>query len=302
MTRRGLVLFAAMGIIWGLPYVLIKVAVGALAPATLVFLRTAIGALLLAPVAWHRGQLRALWPYWRPLLAYTFVELAVPWVLLSTAEQRLPSSLSGLLVAAVPLVGALLARGWADHQPLGRRGVAGLVLGLAGVGCLVGFNVTGGDAVSMVFVGFVVLGYAAGPLILSARLRDAPALGVVAGSLALCALAYAPYGLSHLPARAPSWRVDASVAVLGVACTALAFVLFFALITEVGPVRATVITYINPAVAVLLGVAFLHEDFGLATAVGFALILTGSYFATRARRTPATIASGMTPAATVAEP
>ncbi|HSS09748.1 MAG TPA: EamA family transporter, partial [Acidimicrobiales bacterium] len=280
MTRRGSLLFGAMCVIWGIPYLLIKVAVRDFSPGTLVFCRTGIGALLLLPIAAARGELRPVVPRWRPLVAYTVVELAVPWVLLSKAEQRLPSSLTGLLVAAVPMVGAVFAWSLGDRDRLGARGYVGLLVGLAGVAALVGFDVSGASGTSVALMAIVVLGYATGPLILARRLGDLPPLGVVAASLGLCALGYAPYGLTHLPPVTPPGRVLAAVLVLGVVCTALAFVLFFYLIAEVGPVRATVITYVNPAVAVVLGVTFLDETFGLAAGIGFALILAGSFLAT----------------------
>lgn len=280
MTRRGLLLFGAMCVIWGIPYLLIKVAVRDFAPATLVFFRTGIGAVLLVPVAAARGELRPVLARWRPLIAYTVVELAIPWVLLSTAEKRLSSSLSGLLVAAVPMVGAALLWSSGKRQALGRRGLVGLVLGLAGVAGLVGFDVSGASVASVAMVAVVVVGYASGPLILARFLGGSSGLGVVASSLGLCALVYAPFALTRLPAATPPARVLAAVVVLGVICTALAFMLFFHLIAEVGPVRATVITYVNPAVAVVLGVVFLHEHFGIATAVGFVLILAGSFLAT----------------------
>ena len=273
-----------MGVIWGIPYFLIKVAVQDFSPATLVFARTGIAALVLVPLAARRGELTPVLARWRPLLVYSAVEIAGPWVLLSSAERRLPSSLSGLLVAAVPLVGAAVAWSLGGHDPLGRRGVTGLVVGLVGVGVLVGFNVSGAQLGAVVMVAGVVVGYAAGPIILARRLADLPVLGVVAASLGISAVAYAPFALTELPPASTPAHVLVAVAVLGVICTALAFVLFFKLIGEVGPVRAVVITYVNPAVAVLLGVAFLHESFGVATAAGFVLILAGSVLATRSRR------------------
>jgi drug/metabolite transporter (DMT)-like permease len=273
-----------MCVVWGIPYLLIKVAVRDLQPATLVFFRTGIGAALLVPFAVGRHQLGWLRDRWKPLVIYTVIEIAIPWVLLSTAEQRLPSSLSGLLVAAVPLVGAVASRAVADREALGARGVSGLLIGLLGVAALVGLDVGTADIGSVAIVGVVVVGYAIGPLILAHALGDLPSLGVVAASLGLCALGYAPYALTHLPARTPSAHVIAAIVVLGVVCTGAAFVLFFHLIAEVGPVRAVVITYVNPAVAVLLGVAFLGEAFSTGTAIGFALILTGSYLATRPAR------------------
>jgi drug/metabolite transporter (DMT)-like permease len=274
------VLFVAMGIIWGIPYLLIKVAVRDVDPVVLVFARTAIGAILLLPVAAARGNLRPLLPRWRALLAYTLVEVAIPWVLLSRAEESLSSSLSGLLIAAVPLVGAAVARLSGHRESLGRRGLTGLAIGLAGVAVLLGFDVSAGDAGAAALVGVVVAGYALGPAIVARSFHDLPSLGVVSVSLLLCAVGYAPLALRDVPSHVPA-RVLLAVAVLGVVCTALAFVVFFALIAEVGPVRATVITYLNPAVAVVLGVSFLHERFSPATGAGFVLILVGSYLAAR---------------------
>jgi len=281
MSRRGWLLFAAMAVIWGIPYLLIKVAVGELAPASLVLLRTTVAATILAPLAIARGDIRPLLPRWRWVLAYTFVEVAAPWILLSDAERRLSSSLAGLLIAGVPLVGALLV--WligGDDRPDPRR-VIGLIVGLIGVGLVVGLDVATDDLFAVGEVGLVVIGYAIGPMIVTKRLQGSPAVGVVAASLALTALAYAPLGIAQLPAHVPSAAVLASVAILGSVCTAVAFLLFFALIAEVGPVRSTVITYFNPAVAIVLGVLLLHEAFTAGIAIGFTLIAAGSFFATR---------------------
>jgi drug/metabolite transporter (DMT)-like permease len=280
VTRRGWLLFSALGVIWGIPYLLIKVAVRELSPASLVFLRTAIGAALLLPVVARRGNVRALVARWRPIALFTVVELAIPWLLLSDAERRVTSSLAGLFMASVPLVGAVLARVTGLHEPLGTRRVVGLLVGLAGVVALLGLDVGSGDLLAIAELAVVALGYAIGPMIVSRRLADLPALDVVATSLALCAVGYIPFGVAGLPAALPAWEVVAAVVVLGVACTASAFLLFFGLIAEVGPVRATVITYVNPAVAVAAGVALLGEPFTTGTAVGFVLILAGSWLAT----------------------
>ena len=286
MSRRGWVLFVAMAIIWGIPYLLIKVAVGEVAPATLVLARTVLAALLLLPVALARGLVGPLLPRWRPLLAYTAVEICVPWYLLGFAEQRLSSSLAGLLVAGVPLVGALVARLGPDRERLGRRRLAGLLVGLAGVAALVGFEVGAGDAAAVVAISVVVICYAVGPFVLALTLSDLPALGVVAVSLAVSAVAYVPAGILQAPDAWPSGEAVLAVLVLAALCTAVAFLVFFELIAEVGAARSTVITYLNPAVAVLLGVLVLDESFTLATAAGFSLILLGSVLAT-SRRAPA---------------
>jgi len=278
-----LLLFAAMGLIWGIPYLLIKVVVRDLSPDVLVFCRTALGALLLVPVAAARNQLRPLVAVWRPVLAYTVIELAIPWLLLSTAEKRLSSSLAALLVATVPLVGAVLAWSLGDRGALGIRGVTGLGLGLAGVAALVGFDVDGADLPSVLMVAVVAAGYAIGPAIFARKLAQVPPLGVAAASLAICAAGFAPAAALHVPETVPPADALLAVGTLGVVCTAVAFVLFFELINEIGPVRATVITYVNPAVAVVLGVAFLDERFSLATAAGFVLILAGSVLATASK-------------------
>ena len=280
-----------MGVIWGIPYLLIKVADRSLEPATLVLARTAVGAVVLVPVALARRELGPVLRRWRPLVAYTVAELAIPWWLLSDAERRLPSSLSGLLVAAVPLVGAVLALGAPRHDRLGRSELAGLAVGLGGVALLAGLDVSGGGWTGVAEVAVVVVGYAVGPAILARHLSDLPGLGVVAASLGLCAVAYLPAGLLQAPGYWPPATGVAAVVVLGLVCTAVAFVLFFALIGEAGPVRATVITYVNPVVAVALGVAFLHEVAGWSTLAGAALVLLGSLLATgrvgRRRRVPA---------------
>ena len=294
MTRRGAVLFVAMGVIWGIPYLLIKVAVDELSPSTLVLGRTLVASLLLLPVALRRGDLPAVLRSWRPVVAFAAVEIMAPWLLLGVAEQHLSSSLTGLLIAGVPLVGAVLAVVTRSDDRLDGRRVAGLLLGFAGVAALVGFEVGGGDLGAVLAVAVVAVCYAVGPLILSRWLSHLPGLGVITLSLALTALVYLPVGVAQAPSSWPSAKVVLAVLGLAVICTAVAFLVFFALIAEIGPTRSTVITYVNPAVAVLLGVTLLDEAFTAATAAGFALILAGSVLATR--RSAAVAPAPATPA------
>ena len=280
MDKRGLLLFAAMCVIWGIPYLLIKVAVEELSAAMLVFARTAIAALLLLPLAAMRSELRALLPYWAPVLAFAAIEIALPWLLLGVAEQSISSSLTALLIAGVPLVGAVIARTTGARERLGVQAGVGLLVGLAGVAAIVGVNLEGGP-LPIAAMGVVAVCYAVGPVILQRYLAGVPALGVIAASLGVTALVYLPIAAFSVPDAMPSAKVVGSVLGLAVVCTAIAFVLFFALITEVGPVRATVITYVNPAVAAVLGVAILGEDFTVGMGVGFVLVLAGSVLATR---------------------
>ncbi len=278
MSRRGWILFLAMSVIWGCPYLLIRIAVREITPATLIFLRTAPAALLLAPLALRRGELRRVLARWPWLVAFAAAELAIPWLFIGRAEVHLTSSVTGLLVASVPLAGAVLYRSLGyDH--FDRRRILGLLVGFAGVAVLVGVDLHGADLGPVLEVLLPVVGYAIGPLIISRKLDDLPGIGVITVALALVSVAYAPVALTHLPSSL-SLEVVASVAGLAVVCTALAFVLFFELIVEVGPARSTVITYLNPAVAVLLGVVVLGEPFTWGIALGFPLILLGSWMAT----------------------
>lgn len=293
MTRRGLLLFIGMSVIWGLPYLFIRIAVGELSPAVLVFARTALAALILLPIALARGEVRILAGRWAPLLAFATIEIAIPWFALSSAEQRITSSLAGLLISAVPLVGVVIATGLGNREHLGLASLSGLVLGLAGVAAIVGFDLRASDWTALLEMGIVVVCYALGPVILSRYLSDMPSVGVISVCLAACAVAYAPLAATHLPLSMPSGAVIGSVVVLAVVCTALAFLLFFALIAEIGPVRATVITYINPAVAAVLGVIVLRESFSAGMAFGFVLVIAGSTLATR-KRAPAAVVSQST--------
>jgi drug/metabolite transporter (DMT)-like permease len=294
MTRRATLLFAAMCVIWGVPYLLIRVAVDEVSPAVLVLARTGLAALILLPLAAARQELRPLLRrrVWIAVLAFAAVEIAVPWVLLGAAEQQISSSLTGLLIAAVPLVGVAIAR-----ERLGLQNGLGLLLGVLGVAAIVGVNVEGAGVAPLAAIAVVVVCYAVGPVILQRWLAELPALGVIAASLALTAVVYVPIAAFSLPHDAPSAKAMASIAGLAVVCTALAFVLFFELIAAIGPVRATVITYVNPAVAAVLGVAVLGERFTVGMAIGFALVLAGSVLATRpAKRRADAAAPALEPA------
>ena len=298
MTRRGWLLFAAMCVLWGLPYLLIKIAVEELEPSQLVLLRTGLAAVVLVPYAAARGQLRPALRAWRPLLAFTALELTVPWLLLADAERDLTSSLTGLLVATVPLVAAFAARLSGAEDRLDPARLLGLGLGFAGVAALVGLDVDGGATRAVVLVGVVVVCYAVAPLVVDRWLAHVPATGVTAAALAITALVYAPVGSRGL--EVPSGRVVVAVLLLTGACTVAALLAFFALIAEAGPQRALVITFVNPAVALVLGIVVLDEALTLGAVVGFPLVLAGCVLATRRSRPAQVPADGRAPA--LAEP
>ena len=301
MSRRGLWLFVTLGVAWGIPYLLIKIAVTELSPAELVLARTTLAALLLLPIAALRGAIGPALRRWKPVAAFTLVEIAIPWLFLNRAETRLPSSTTGLLIAAVPLVGLLVAFLMGRAERLGRVGWLGLGFGFAGVAALVGLDVGGSDLVAVAELGVVVVGYAVGPAILARWLDDTPAIGVIAVALTATALIYLPIVAltGGLPTTMPSGSVVLSVLLLAVVCTALAFLVLFALVGEIGPVRATTITYVNPAVAVVAGVLVLNEPVTVWTVLGFALVVTGSVLVNRrpsARIVPPTPPSPAAPA------
>src|SRR6187200_3362268 len=248
MTSRGWILFAAMCVIWGIPYLLIKVAVEDVSPSMLVLARTSIAALLLLPIAALRDEVRPVLRRWRVVAVFAAIEIALPWVLLGWAETRISSSLTALLITATPLVGTAIAVAPGGNERLTVERAAGLALGVVGVASIVGLGLEGASVPAMVAVGVVAVCYAVGPAMIPRWMADLPSLGIIAVSLGLAAVA---------------------------------FLLFFALIREIGPARATVITYVNPAVAAVLGIAVLGEAFTLGMGVGFVLVLAGSVFATR---------------------
>jgi drug/metabolite transporter (DMT)-like permease len=287
MNARVSFLFAAMCVLWGIPYLLIRVAVRHLDPSVLVLARTAIAAALLLPLAASQAQLRPVLRRWRLVLAFALVEIAAPWWLLSSAEQHLTSSFTGMTIASVPLVGAVVARSTGERERLGSGRVLGLLVGFAGVAALVGLNLGGTNATGLAELAAVVAGYSLGPIIIARHLRDLPALGVISASLGVTAVVYSPIAAFRLPSVVPSASVLASVATLAVICTAIAFIFFFALIEALGSVRAMVFTYLNPAVAAILGVAILGERFTAGMGIGLVLILLGSALAVRPPRPPA---------------
>jgi len=281
VSRRGWLLFAAMGVIWGIPYLLIKVADGGVSVPVLVFTRVALGSLLLLPVAVRGGYLGALKGSVPWLAAFTAVEIVGPFALLSTAERHLPSSTSGLLIAAVPIFSALLAWLTRSGDRLTPIRWAGLAIGLGGVALLAGPGAGRGGTLPVIMVLLTALGYSVGPLIANRKFADLPPVAVNTVCLGAAALVYAPFAALTWPHSMPSVQVLLALAGLGVICTAAGFLVFFRLIAEVGPARATVITYINPAVAVTLGVLVLGEHLTAAIGVSFVLILGGSVLATR---------------------
>jgi drug/metabolite transporter (DMT)-like permease len=275
-------LFAAMSVIWGIPYLLISVAVDGVSPPVLVATRTGFAALVLVPLAVRKRAVAPALARWRPLLAFTALEMAGPWLLLSDAERHLPSSIAGLLVASVPLVAAVVGVTLGNRALLAPSRLLGLGAGLAGVACVVGIGREGGGNLwNVVEVLLVAVGYAIAPFIVARGLAGVPTVGVIACSLTIVAVGYLPFAVAYRPDGWPPADSLRALVGLTVVCTGVAFIVFFTLIDEVGPDRATLFTFVNPVVAVTLGIVLLDEPLTAGLLVGFPLVLTGCWLAAR---------------------
>jgi len=280
-SRRGWLLFGAMALLWGVPYLFISVAVESISPPAIVAGRTLIAALLLLPFAIRGGALRQALTMWPWVLAFGAIEMAGPFVLLGHAEMTLPSGMTGLLVATVPLFAALIALGGGDRAVLRPARAIGLLVGFLGVAIVVAGPGLFGGEVSLLAAGEVLLVailYAIAPFIVARKLAEVPSLGTITLSLLMIGVIYLPIGLltQHEVPTVPSL---AALVALAVICTAVAFLAFFALIREVGPVRAPLFTYVNPVVAILLGALVLAEPLTPGLLIGFPLIIVGCWFA-----------------------
>jgi drug/metabolite transporter (DMT)-like permease len=283
MSRRGWVLFLAMAVIWGLPYLLIRVAVRQLEPGVLVFLRTAPVAVLLTPIVWRQGQFPAVWKNIKWIIIFGVIEFGIPWFLMSTAEEHITSSLASLLVCCVPLFAVLGQRIRRIEDRITPRRYVGLAVGAVGVAFLVGLDLGGGSITWIGFMLLVCVGYTIGPAILATKLKEVAGPAIVMGATTVVSLAWMPWALTHWP-HTVSTETWECLAVLSLVCTAAAFLVFFELVKEVGPSRSVIVTYFNTAIAVALGIIGLHEPLTVGIMIGFPLVIAGCVIATSAPR------------------
>jgi drug/metabolite transporter (DMT)-like permease len=272
-----------MAIIWGIPYLLIRVAVRHLDPGVLVLMRTAPAALLLAPLVIAQKQLPALIKNLKWIAIFGVVEFGIPWYLMATSEKHITSSLTSLLICLVPLfsvVGQQIRRTEGEITP---RRYLGLGLGALGVAFLVGLDLKGGTITWIALMMVVCVGYTTGPIILATKLKDVAGPTIVMGATAFVSLCWIPWDVAHWPSHVSS-ETWTCVGILSVVCTAGAFLVFFALVKEVGATRAVVVTYVNTAIAVVLGIVGLHEPLTVGIIIGFPLVIVGSVFATSSRQ------------------
>jgi drug/metabolite transporter (DMT)-like permease len=288
VSWRSWMAFAALGVIWGLPYFFVKLAVQELSPLVIAWGRVALGTFVLLPIAWKRGALRPLAKHKLALCAFALVEFVIPFSAIALGERWVSSSVTGILIATVPLSVVVLSRFFGVHEHLDAWRVTGLALGFIGVVALLGLGTISG-AMGWAGVGCMLIasvGYAVGPLIIQRHLRGLDAFGPLAASLLIASTILIIPAFLALPHQRPTVVAVTSVSVLGILCTALAMLLMFYLVTHAGPSRASLITYINPAVAALLGVGLLHERLGPGGLTAFVLILLGSWLASRGGAPP----------------
>jgi len=283
LSYKAWMAFAALSVIWGVPYFLIKLAVTEVPPLMIAWSRVTLAACILVPIAWRRGTLVSLKGHAGALLAFAFAEFVIPFAAISIGEQWIGSSVTGILIATVPMWVVLLSRSFGVHERLGARRLVGLTLGFVGVVALLGFGtisgVRGWTGVACMLIS--ALGYAVGPLIIQRHMKELDAIGPLAACLAISSAVLFVPALLVMPANLPSATALACIAALGIVCTAIAMMLMFYLVNHAGAARATLITYLNPAVASLLGVMLLDERLGASGLFAFALILLGSWLATR---------------------
>ena len=284
MSRKALWLFLAAGLAWGIPYFFIRIAVEDFSTYSIVLFRVLIGAAVLVPFALKQGALKLALKHWPWILGFALLEMVGPWWLITESGRHLPSGLIGLLIATVPFFAVLIASFMGDKSVWHPKTVAGLLMGFAGVVALVGIDSLSG-LIDPLWVGAVVLaalGYAIAPAMMAQKIGFIPTAGVISLSMVFVALIYVIPAAFTLPAEiaaGPAIESWIAIAVLGVICSAVAFIIFFALIKEIGPARATLITYLNTLVALVLGVVFLSEPITTGLIIGFPLILIGSWFA-----------------------
>lgn len=278
MTLRTSILFSILCVFWGIPYFFIKLALVDISPICVAWGRITLAALVLLPVAWHRGALRPALRHKTAIVAFAITELVIPFSLIALAERWISSSMTGVLVATVPLTVVIVAPLFGVRETLSARRLTGLIVGLVGVIALLGFDSIVGTAqwLAVAFLVLAIIGYAVGPLIVQRYLSGVDEIGALAVSLGVASALLLPAAVVNVPSTAPSVLSLASIGVLGLICTASALLLYFYVIHAAGAARASVVAYISPAIAAVLGVAILHEHFGIGIAVGLALILFGS--------------------------
>lgn len=288
MSRKGWALFALVGVLWGVPYLFMKVAVDELATPVIVFARLFIGAVVLIPLALSQKAIRSALHFWPYIALYAILEMVIPWSLITNAQKDLSSGVVALLVATVPIWATLFAHHTGDSTAAHRTRIFGIAIGLVGIAFLVGFETLNdvGNIRALVQVLIASVSYAYAVNMITRKAPGVSGIAINGLAMLLSTVIFAPFALTHLPTETPSSNAVLATIGLGVICTAFAFWVFFIVLDEIGAARASLVVYPNTAVAVILGIFFLDEKITLAIGIGLPLVLIGSYFASRKPATP----------------
>ncbi len=289
MSRRNWFLFIFVGFLWGIPYLLIKVAVEELSPTIIVLSRVVIGSAILVPMAMRRGSLMPAIKAWRYVIPYAIGEMIGPWFLITAAEEKMTSGLAGLLVATVPIWATLIASLHGDKTVWQSKRLIGILIGFIGIVLVVGIESFSGrqSIVAIFMILIAAIGYAWAVTMVTSKIPHIEPISINAVAMVFTVIVYLPFLFLYMPDKVPSTEALGSVIILGLFPTALAFILFFQLIKDIGTARGSLVTYLNTAFAVMLGVIILNEPFTLGIAIGLPLVLIGSYFASRKTTTSA---------------
>lgn len=290
MSRRGLILFLANSLIWGIPFWLTKFLLTEFSPSTIVFLRAGIAAVILLPFTLKSGEFQKALHNWRWVLVFALAQMTIPWGLTSIAQVHLDSAFTGLMMTAIPILGLFYAFVSGEKQVLTKRGTCGLLVGLVGISALVGLDSLKShlNIAAIALVLLATCGYAYAPRVVNRHLKEVPSLGAVSLTALFTTLFWCIPGIVAWPNHGINIRIVIAMLVLGILCTALAFWIFFELIKEIGPMRTTYLAFTNPLVAVLVGVIAAREPITMGIIVSFPLIVTGTYLAISARAKVAT--------------
>ena len=283
MTRKHLSQFILIGFLWGVPYLFMRVAVREWDPSVVVFGRVVIGAAILFPIAIRRGVVRDTLRGFKWILAYAVFEMCGPWYLITHAETKINSGLAGLLVATVPIWSTIYSSLAGDKTVWHAKRLMGIVIGFIGLVLIVGIETISGsaDAFSVFQTVLAAILYSTAMAIILKGMPHGDGVAINAIAMAITAIIFAPAALTNLPETMPSFSATASLIGLGVLSTGLAFMIYFNLVREIGQARGSLVTYLNTAFAVVLGVVLLNEKLTIGIIAGLPLVLIGSYFASR---------------------
>ena len=285
MKRSSWIYFWTAGVLWGVPYLLIRIAVapGQFTPAFVVFSRVTIGAALLIPYSIHRRTLKPAWRQIKWIAIYALVEMVGPWGFISQGETKVSSGLAALLIATVAIWATLLNGALGDKTVWHSTRLIGLAIGFVGICLVVGLESLQGkiNTAAILLLLLAAIGYAIAPTLIRQKIPELDGAAVNGLAMLMTSLVYLPFAVAQWPHHHIRPNSIYSIIALGIFPTAICFVIFFKVLADIGSARTSLVAYVNTGVAVLLGVIVLHEKLTTGILIGLPLVMIGSYFASR---------------------